>query len=1086
MSLGKKIIAGGIIATLLLIVAVVVGVFFVAPSVARSMVREKLDRAGQRFGLEISTGSIKTIGVAGVEITDLNVKDPQTGRTIASVATVGASLDTPSLLTGKRVIDTVWTRDVTVTITREDDGQFDLVRVLKRARGEKKEQEEPSDDSDGGGGVLRLFGGTLPEMDVQNINVVFAATPDAPIFPVTSLHIPSGEIEHDDGIALRGKVTVESVESPSWTVPSEVELVALLSDELEPQNLNVKFDRPVEVGGLEPYPFVRGGFAGIEMSPDKSITINDFHLGFQSQGREKPFLTTKRIGVGVADWALNPREMKLGVVQLDTPVLTLDYDRHGASALTDLDHAIRAPNARRIAASARTFAEKVAERKKPADEPEDVEEAVENEIAEAQAEAAEDKKGPTIWEKLAARLPAKIAVKSASAVVVDHRKLPVARPARTLRLEDGNFEIAHSVEEGMFSVDAAFRAIADEQPRGSVKSMVSFQYLTKTLDADIEIDALDLSWLGQILGADVAEHVRGGTLRGRVGVKPGSGGAVTIDGLASVENLVFYWDLLAEEPVEDFTASYSFVASYNPTASIPPAKLLKNGMFKESKTPPPSDPVYKGALVVQKGEATVGNVKATFAPSVYGTGALPSGLPARIDLRVALPQTDVQDLFDAVPVAIQGPLEGTKLAGSFAWNLDAEIPPHNAGDMEWSSVPVLEEFEIVEIPKDMDPNKLMTGFKLTITDTLTDKKGEEYEWTRTIRIPPAEPVSARYLVENGGLELEDLDERRREREWPKVPDPRRSFLPRTLLESPKYWYSAHAENQTAKKPWTAFDVIERTEKQPYGPYVFAPLQHIAPWVVRTVTTTEDGGFFRHPGFLFDSLKESVEDNIEAARFRRGASTISMQLVKNAFLDRQKLLARKMREAFIVFLMESVVNVPKSRILEVYLNVIEFGPGIYGIHDASVHYFGKRPDQLEIAEVAWLFSILPAPKKYHFYWERGEISDRWFSKMKRYIDAMYRRDKITEEERDAANAAPPAFYKPLPEEPVLKPTAPPAFNQIPLLFNDSFPNTPPANSPNTNTPAPSPTPTPLQNRPTNQQQPTEPKKKKKKGIGGWFR
>ena len=285
-----------------------------------------------------------------------------------------------------------------------------------------------------------------------------------------------------------------------------------------------------------------------------------------------------------------------------------------------------------------------------------------------------------------------------------------------------------------------------------------------------------------------------------------------------------------------------------------------------------------------------------------------------------------------------------------------------------------------------------------------------------------------------------------------------------MLQSPQYWYTMHAENKIAPRPWDEGETIERQPKQPYGPYVFVPLHHIAPWVVRTVTTTEDGGFFRHPGFLFDALKESVEDNIEASGFRRGASTISMQLVKNAFLDRQKLIARKVREAFIVFLMESVVDVPKARILEVYLNIIEFGPGIYGIHDAAVHYFGKRPDELEIAEVAWLFSIVPAPKKYHFYYDRGEITDRWFSKMSRYIDAMYRRDKITQAERDAAVLAAPAFYKPTAEEPVLRPKAP-AFNDIPLLFDDAF-----------TTPTVTPGATP---------QPTTAPKKEKKGIRGWF-
>ena len=145
---------------------------------------------------------------------------------------------------------------------------------------------------------------------------------------------------------------------------------------------------------------------------------------------------------------------------------------------------------------------------------------------------------------------------------------------------------------------------------------------------------------------------------------------------------------------------------------------------------------------------------------------------------------------------------------------------------------------------------------------------------------------------------------------------------------------------------------------PYGPYVYVPLHHISPWIPRAILTTEDNSFFKHDGFNRTALRASIERNLDRGDFVRGASTISMQLVKNVFLTREKVIARKVQEAILVWLMESVVRVPKARLLEIYLNVIEFAPGVFGVHDAAVHYFGKRPDELTLAECAWLVTIVP--------------------------------------------------------------------------------------------------------------------------------
>ena len=1093
MSLGKKILAGSVIAIAVLLALAVVGVLFVAPAVARSVAEDRISRIENKLGLEITTSSIDTVGLGGVEVKDLQVVDTQTGRTIVTVATAGAKVSVAKAIIGERVVTDLWSRDVVVSITREADGEFDIVGIAKRARGDKKADEAAAptgDEPKESAGMLRYFGGTLPEVDVSNVSVNFAAVDGAPPFPVQSLTLPILEIAHEDTIDLRAKFEVASDENSQWSLPSQVNVTASFDDDdLSAKALDVDFDRPVEVVGLEPVAFLRAGFAGVGLSPEGLLTVTDAHLGFASA--EEPFAKTSEVSLAVARWSLNPRNIVFANLTVNEPHMDLHYDRHGANELSDLDHALRAPRARDIATSARRFADELAQARKEDEEPPPPDdgggidgEERQDEQPEPAPEQADpvDNDEPSRLEKLLARLPHEVIIKGAVIDADDERDLPVTRLARKLKLDKGEFSAVHNIADGTFRVEGGFEALADNESRGKVHGHVELGYRTKELGADVEVDALDLSWLGQILGARAANKLRGGTLRAKLDIKRGKGSAVTVDGNVSVEDLVFFWDLLAEEPIEDFTASYGFSATYDPKGKMPASRLLKHGLYRDKNTPAPDDPIHAGSLVFTKGNARMGQAQATVLPAIYGTGALPSRLPARFDLKIDLPSTPAQVLFDSVPVAIQGPLNGTQMAGTFAWQLDLELPPYRAAAMQWVSTPVLEEFELIEIPKAVDPNNLMKGWKHTITAELTDDDGEEYEWSRTVKIPPAKPISAKYLIDNTPLELDDLDERRREREWPEVPDPSKSYMPRTLIESPDYWLTASAEAKVAPRPWNDGDTIEWSEKQPLGPYTFVPLHHISPYAVRTVTTTEDGGFFKHPGFLFDALKDSVEDNIVASRFRRGGSTISMQLVKNAFLDHKKLLARKIREAFLVFLMEHVVDVPKSRILEVYFNIIEFGPGIYGIHDGALHYFGKRPDELTMGEVSFLFSILPSPKRYHVFWERDKIGDRWFSRMKRHMGAMLRREKITQEEYDAATVEPPMFYKPDLEngEPLLKPAADPFADPsgLPLLFGD--PNAINPTTPSNPSLAPTPTGTPTPVPPDGQKK----KKKKKRGFFGF--
>lgn len=142
---------------------------------------------------------------------------------------------------------------------------------------------------------------------------------------------------------------------------------------------------------------------------------------------------------------------------------------------------------------------------------------------------------------------------------------------------------------------------------------------------------------------------------------------------------------------------------------------------------------------------------------------------------------------------------------------------------------------------------------------------------------------------------------------------------------------------------------------------FTPLNQISPLLRKAVLTAEDPFFFSHQGFDERSIRASIATNFKEKAFKRGGSTISMQLVKNVFLDREKTIARKVEEMLIVWLIEHNKIVSKQRMLEVYLNVIEWGRNIYGISEASHNYFLKSPSELDLGESIFLASIVPSPK-----------------------------------------------------------------------------------------------------------------------------
>lgn len=144
-------------------------------------------------------------------------------------------------------------------------------------------------------------------------------------------------------------------------------------------------------------------------------------------------------------------------------------------------------------------------------------------------------------------------------------------------------------------------------------------------------------------------------------------------------------------------------------------------------------------------------------------------------------------------------------------------------------------------------------------------------------------------------------------------------------------------------------------------WTWVPLSRISPHLRRAVVAAEDASFFTHEGFDWEGMKEAAKYNLEAGEFKHGGSTITQQLAKNLYLSSERSLFRKAREALITRSLEQ--HLTKNRILELYLNVAEWGQGVYGAEAAARHHFGKPSHDLTADEAAWLAAILPSPRRY---------------------------------------------------------------------------------------------------------------------------
>lgn len=186
---------------------------------------------------------------------------------------------------------------------------------------------------------------------------------------------------------------------------------------------------------------------------------------------------------------------------------------------------------------------------------------------------------------------------------------------------------------------------------------------------------------------------------------------------------------------------------------------------------------------------------------------------------------------------------------------------------------------------------------------------------------------------------------------------------------------------------------------PRNPH-WTPISAVPAALKKAVVAAEDANFYSHEGVDYEALKDALKEDIRKGKFVRGGSTITQQVAKNVFLSREKTLTRKIKEFVLARRIDDTLS--KSRILELYLNVVELGPMVYGVGHAARYYFGKPASALSVRESAFLAAMLPGPKVYDPYRKLGRVMRR----SDRILRRMYSARMITEEEYRAALAEAP--------------------------------------------------------------------------------
>ncbi len=186
-----------------------------------------------------------------------------------------------------------------------------------------------------------------------------------------------------------------------------------------------------------------------------------------------------------------------------------------------------------------------------------------------------------------------------------------------------------------------------------------------------------------------------------------------------------------------------------------------------------------------------------------------------------------------------------------------------------------------------------------------------------------------------------------------------------------------------------------------GQPTWVPIHKVSRHVLHAIVVAEDARFYEHNGLDWHEIRQSFEQNMEQKRYARGASTITQQVVKMGFLGSEKNIVRKTREALGALLLEQVLD--KDEILEWYINLVEFGDGVFGINAAAAHFFQTSAELLTIQDGAHLALVLPSPNRWSKGLRQKELTGFGHRRYAQIIDEMYKQGFITATLRQSALA-----------------------------------------------------------------------------------
>jgi monofunctional biosynthetic peptidoglycan transglycosylase len=233
---------------------------------------------------------------------------------------------------------------------------------------------------------------------------------------------------------------------------------------------------------------------------------------------------------------------------------------------------------------------------------------------------------------------------------------------------------------------------------------------------------------------------------------------------------------------------------------------------------------------------------------------------------------------------------------------------------------------------------------------------------------------------------------------------------------------------------------------------WVPLGRVSRHLIHAVLSSEDQNFFGHEGVDWTAIEESIQKDVEKGRFARGGSTITQQLAKNLYFGTRKSLVRKARELVVARWLEA--DLKKARILALYLNLIEWGDGVYGCEAAARQWYGKPASELSVNEAAGLAAMIPNPRRLNprvsaVRLERATRRVLWLMSQAGYVGrdvaglgAEPPPEVVPEDEEPPADAAAEVPPEPGPSPPDVKPSASSPPDSLPQSPPDSSPTPPP--------------------------------------------